>query len=414
MQNLSQEQFALLFDGPVKKVFAAFPSGTLRFVGGCVRNVLLGAKVEDIDLATQLKPAEVEKALLEAGIKAIPTGREHGTITARLEKTNFEITSLRKDVQTDGRRAVIAYTQDWSEDALRRDFTMNALYVDDKGRLYDPTGEGLDDLEARRLRFIENAQDRVTEDYLRILRFFRFMAYYAQDRPLDKAALEACRLGRSGLKKLSKERIWSELKKLLSAPQPARALRTMLQQDILEALLPSSSNVDGLEAFLRLEARESLSVDPLLRLMSMSLRDGAAMARLAAELKMSNAETGRLVSWGEDITALDPLADERQKLAAIYHGGRQTVLDRCFLRAAGETDPILSSRWMSLADLALGWTPPEFPITGQDLKDLGIETGPEMGRAMKALKALWVRSGFTADKEKLLMILPMITGKSVS
>ena len=411
MQNLSQDKFSLLYTGPVKALFKAFPDGALRFVGGCVRNVLLGADVEDIDLATQLKPHEVEKALLAAGIKAIPTGREHGTITARLADTNFEITSLRKDVETDGRRAVIAYTQDWDEDALRRDFTMNALYADAQGRLYDPTGHGLEDLKARRLRFIENAQDRVSEDYLRILRFFRFIAYYVGDRPLDKEALNACRTGRAGLKKLSSERIWAELKKLLSAPQPVRALRIMLQQDILEALLPSSTNVDGLEALLRLEAREALQIDPLLRLMSMSLRDGAAMSAVARDLKMSKAETKRLVEWGEDINTLDPQASEREKLAAIYHAGRQTVLDRCFLRAAGERDPIISSRWMSLADLALGWNAPDFPVSGQDLKALGIEAGPAMGRAMKALTALWVKSGFTADKQKLLMILPMIMGK---
>jgi len=207
-----------------------------------------------------------------------------------IKNTPYEITSLRKDVETDGRRAVVSFTKDWAIDAQRRDLTINALYADLSGQVYDPTGEGLDDLKAMRLRFVGTAEQRIREDYLRLLRYFRFMAWYGGEAPFDKEALQASRELKAGLKTLSAERVWSEIKKLLSAPNPSRAVRVMFQQGILESLLQESSNADGLDLYIKLEQREGLAPDPLPRLMAMSAREPLQMALLAKRLKMSNAE----------------------------------------------------------------------------------------------------------------------------
>ena len=390
-------------------VINALGESRARFVGGCVRNALWNYDVADIDIATQLEPGAVIDALKAAGIKSVPTGVDHGTVTAVVEGRPIEITSLRKDVATDGRRAVVAFTQDWAQDAQRRDFTVNALYADLNGTIYDPTGQGLADAKARKFRFVGTAQDRVTEDYLRILRYFRFIAWYGGDSKLDAEALAACRTGIKGLKSLSAERVWSEIKKTLSAPDPGRALQIMLTNDVLEAVLPEASNVEGLTKFVALERREALRpVDPLLRIMAMGARNPLPMALLTKRMKMSKAETARLRDWADDGTSFDPGADERAKLAAIYKTGKRLAMDRCLMRATGESDPVLSSKWMSLVDLALGWTPPVFPLGGKDLAAAGVAPGPAMGKKLDALKALWVRSGFTADKQKLLMALKLL------
>ena len=408
MNALNPKEFAWMRSDAILAIFQALPASSTRFVGGCVRNALMDIQVGDIDLATQLEPKEVAKALDDAKIRYVPTGIEHGTLTAVMGKKSFEITSLRKDVQTDGRRAVVAFTKDWSEDAQRRDLTINALYADFDGAVYDPTGQGLDDLKAMKFRFVGDAEARVQEDYLRILRFFRFLAWYGGGGKVDAAALKACRENRRGLKKLSAERVWSELKKLLSARDPSRAVRIMLTNEVLDTLLPEASNAEGLSKIVALESREAIAPDPLLRLMAMSAREPLQMALLCKRLKMSNNETARLRAWSDSSEALDPHASDSDKLKAIYFAGKQVVIDRARVRAAGEEDALMSTRWMSLADLAMGWTPPDFPLTGKDLKAAGVEPGPKMGKVLKALKALWVRSNFTADRDKLLMALKLI------
>ncbi len=392
----------------VLQLFEALPAGSLRFVGGCVRNAIWGEAVSDIDLACQLKPVDVVRALDEAQIRHVPTGIEHGTVTAVIDKKPFEITSLRRDVETDGRRATIAYTTDWAEDAQRRDLTINALYADLHGQVFDPIGLGLDDLESRKFRFVGEAAQRVQEDYLRILRFFRFLAQYGGQEKVDAASLKACREHQSGLRKLSAERVWMEVKKLLSARNPVRTCHIMLTNGILETVLPEASNVDGLEALVRLESREGIKPDPLLRLMAMSARETLQMALLSKRLKMSKAETARLRGWSDDGAQLSTDMPERDRLAAIYKSGKTVIFDRARLRAAGEADAIQSSRWMVLADLALGWQPPTFPVTGQDLIKAGVPKGPRIGKALKALEALWIKSGFSTEKPQLLAALKLM------
>ncbi len=402
------KQFSFVNDPGAQAILAALPSASTRFVGGCVRNALWGQPVADIDMATTLEPEAVNAALKAAGIKTVPTGIAHGTLTAVVKGKPYEITTLRRDVETDGRRAVIAYTEDWVEDAQRRDFTVNALYADADHKIYDPTGEGLADIEARRFRFVGDADARVKEDYLRILRLFRFVAWYGQDATITKDALTACRENRAGLKTLSAERVWSELKKLLSARNPVRAMHILLQQDILETLLPEATNVDGLEQLVRLEMREGIRPDPMLRLMAMMVREPLAAALLAKRLKMSNKEKERLKAWASDAETLSHDMPERARLQAIYRSGKQTILDRVRLRAAGANQAIESAHWMVIADLAMGWTPPNFPIKGRDLKGAGVPSGPEMGKAMKALEQLWIRSGFSSEKLQLLAALKLL------
>ena len=390
------------------RVFAALPKGEARFVGGCVRNAVLGAPVADYDIATTLEPKAVAKVLKAAKIAVHETGIDHGTLTAVADKTVFEITTLRRDVSTDGRRATVEFTKDWAQDAQRRDFTMNALYCDLDGTIYDPTGQGLDDAKARRLRFVGTARARIEEDYLRILRYFRFHAWYAQNEPMDKEALTACRELKAGLKGLSSERVWSETKKLLCAPAPFRTLNTMLINGILETLMPEASNSEGLQLLCDLEADMKLAPDPYLRLMAMAARDEFAMAGLCRRLKMSNKEKSRLMKWAGDQTALKPgLADKDLKIT-IYKAGRQTAIDRAVLRAAGAGDPIIRNEWLNIYKTAQDWEWPEFPITGKDLIAAGLPPGPKVGKAMMALEALWVRSGFNANKQALLAALAMI------
>lgn len=391
-----------------KAIFAALPDRTTRFVGGCVRNAVFGHPIGDVDLATQLEPSEVQKLLKAAEIKTVPTGIEHGTLTAVVDGEPFEITSLRKDVETDGRRAVIAFTKDWAEDALRRDFTVNALYADQDGNIYDPTGLGIDDVKARKFNFVGDGDQRVKEDYLRILRYFRFVAWYSGDQKIDGAALKACRENREGLKSLSAERIWSELKKLLSAPEPARAVQIMLTNDILNIVLPESSNAEGLALMQSLESQHNIDPDPLLRLMAMSGRDEFAMAGLAKRLKLSNTERTRLLSWAGNQVAFSPDMKEATFKQGIYASTPQTAYDRMMVRAAGVPDPILAMAWVKKARFARDWPIPEFPLKGRDLKEAGIKDGPEMGKILRALKELWIRSGFQADKAKLLTALGMI------
>jgi len=408
MQKLNPETHVWMRSEAVTALFAALPEQSLRFVGGCVRNALWDEPVGDIDFATKLNPEDVASALDAAGIKYVPTGIAHGTLTAVIDGNPYEITSLRKDVETDGRRAVVAFTQDWAEDAQRRDLTVNALYADFDGQVYDPTVQGLEDIAAKKFRFVGDADLRCREDYLRILRFFRFLAHYGGQEAVDAASLKACRENRAGIKQLSAERVWIELKKLLSAKDPSRAARIMLTNEILETVLREASNVDGLSHMVNLEARENIAPDPLLRLMAMAAREPLQVALLCKRLKMSNPETKRLRAWADDDAQLSTDMDERAKLGAIYTSGKQVIIDRALLRAAGESDPIQSSRWMSLADLALGWTRPIFPIDGRDLAEAGVPKGPSMGKAMKALETLWVRSGFRTEKPQLLAALKFL------
>jgi poly(A) polymerase len=353
-----------------------------RFVGGCVRNSLVGRSVDDIDIATRLKPEQTLEALKSAGIKTVPTGLAHGTVTAVADKKPFEITTLRRDVETDGRRAVVAFTDDWSEDAARRDFRLNALYADRAGRIFDPTGGGLDDALAGRVVFVGDPHRRIEEDYLRILRFFRFFAWYGRSEP-DAAGLKACAEHAESLSRLSAERVSKEVLKLLAAPDPRTAVAAMRRAGVLDRLIPA---VDDLGAF---EALVHLSDDPVLRLSALLPDDPEEVARTAVGLRLPKAVEHRLAAAAEG--PLDP-PEEPVLRALIYRLGAETVRDRLLRGQAATGVP---------ADGALAlverWTPPRMPVGGREVARLGVAPGPETGRILKAFEDEWVAADFPSD-----------------
>jgi poly(A) polymerase len=383
-------------------------------VGGCVRNALLGQSISDIDIATQALPEAVTARTEAAGFKAVPTGIEHGTVTVVVDHHPVEVTTLRRDVETDGRRAVVAYSRDLAEDAGRRDFTMNALYVDRDGALHDPVG-GLEDLEARRVRFIGDAGTRIREDFLRTLRYFRFYGWYGHGSP-DREAIKAIVANKSGLVSLSAERVWAELKKILAAPQVTRSLLWMRQTGVYQIVLPESGDMDGFARFMRLEDATGVHADPLLRLMALlSPRALDRVQDLAKRLKLSGAERERLVSAMKADAALDTMElDEPKSLrAALYQHGERALRDVLILQAARALDadpekPLpdgVADRVARLWNLSDTWTKPDLPVSGNDLLERGIPAGPQLGAALKVMEGAWVTSDFTMTREDLLAVL---------
>jgi poly(A) polymerase len=388
-----------------------------RFVGGCVRDAIMGRAVGDIDLATPLPPEAVVAALKAAGLKAVPTGFEHGTVTAVADGFPIEVTTLRRDVETDGRRAVVAYTEDWLEDSARRDFRLNAIYADPDGALFDPQG-GVEDARAGAIVFVGDPETRIREDYLRILRFFRFRAAVGRG-PADPAGLAACKALANGMRALSVERVWKELKKLLSAQDPGPALQDMADADVLEQVLPEAIALDLVKALIALEGREGWSPDPMLRLAALMPRMELVAARARRRLKMSNPEGDRLLAWAR--LAQNPrLLMGRAPLelaASLYPLDRQAVLDRGRLAwaldaAAGAqknfADAASEDDWRTLLAFVESWQRPTFPVSGDDVIAAGIPKGPPVGAAMKALEALWLKGGFKSTREQLLAALPHI------
>jgi len=378
-------------------------NGEARFVGGAVRNALLGEPVLDIDIATTLPPDGAAEALRNAGIQVVPTGLEHGTLTAVVGGRPFEVTTLRRDISTDGRRATVAFTTNWALDAGRRDFTMNAIYADLEGRLYDPTG-GIADLNAGRVRFVGDPLRRVREDYLRILRLFRFHAWYGKE-PLDETALAAARDSRDGLRRLSGERIRKEILRLLEAPDPVPSLRAMEQCGVLDEILPVPCNIVRLRNLRRIWLARDEAPNAIIALAALLPSVEEARA-LSTRLKLSNAERDRLVSAlapepGVSLD-LDPAAMRR----LLYRFGREKFLDMLSLQQA--EDPSARS-WDAIRDLALLWQRPEFPVDGADVKALGIAEGPQIGRLLAALERIWVEEDFLAGRDALLARLESLT-----
>ncbi|OLF79786.1 hypothetical protein AWH62_15555 [Maricaulis sp. W15] len=380
---------------------AACPGGA-RFVGGCVRNALLGEPVADIDIATRLDPDAVIAAARAAGLKPVPTGKAHGTITVVADGQPFEVTSLRKDVATDGRRAVVSFTQDWAEDARRRDFRLNALYADTAGVVHDPTG-GLADLAERRFVFVGDAETRIREDYLRILRLFRFQAWYGGGE-VDPTALAAVRKHVAGVHKLSAERVWMELKKLLAAPDPRSAVKLMRDFGLLEMMLGVNGSLRVLSGIIAQDVEYGLAPDSMLRFAALADGGPERIKTMAAKLKMSNAETRRLEG------AVNPAAREDVRKAwsdsaaaerAIMTLGARAFEDQVRLEAAGEVAPPPRD-WTLLAQFAREWKEPDFPVKGGDLILLGYEPGPMLGDALDELKAIWIAERFEPTREELI------------
>ena len=351
----------------------ALGPGQSRYVGGAVRDTLLGLAVKDIDLATPLEPQEVMRRLKAHAISVVPTGIEHGTVTAVLKQGPVEITTLRHDVSTDGRRATVAFASDWREDAARRDFTINALYADpDSGEICDYFG-GLPDLADRRVRFIGDARQRIREDHLRILRYFRFQARFGS-QPADPEAETACSELAATLKGLSRERVGMEMMNLLSLPDPAPTVARMEQLGVLAVVLPEA-DVAALEGLVRHETESNAAPDALRRLAALLPADVPLAEAVASRFRLSGAQKKRLA------LAAGRSGEEAEPRAMAYRLGRDAALDRLLL-AGASTAPLL------------GWDVPVFPLKGGEIVARGIKAGPEVARMLRLVEDRWIAAGF--------------------
>ena len=369
-----------------------------RIAGGAVRNALLGEPVTDIDIATTNLPEAVISRAEAAGFKTVPTGIDHGTVTVIAGGTPYEVTTLRADIETDGRRARVEFGRDWQRDAERRDFTINGMYADADGQVVDLVG-GLGDLQSRTLRFIGDAEDRIKEDYLRVLRFFRFFAWYGSGRP-DAEGIKASARLKAGLDGLSAERVWSELRKLLSAPDPSRALLWMRQTGVLTRVLPETEKwgIDAVPGLIEAESAQGWKPDALLRLASMVPPDAKRLAGLAERLRLSNAEAERLQAWARADT---PAATwgEAELARAAYRGATSGIADRMRL---AKSDMETTQRYGRLLSFLSSWEKPVMPVTGNDLLAAGLMPGKALGAILKSLENEWLESNFSLNRDALL------------
>ena len=361
-----------------------------RFVGGCVRNWLIGRPIDDIDIAVDKPPEMVMRTLEAADIKVVPTGLSHGTVTAVIQGRPFEITTLRRDVETDGRRAVVAFTDDWRTDAARRDFSFNALYADPDGTIYDYF-DGRADLLAGRVRFIGDPDQRIAEDRLRVLRFFRFHAWFGQP-PLDATGFDACRRNAAGVRSLSAERVAKELLRLLAAPAPIDALEAMVEAGALDHWLPEYGGTARLRGLIVREERP----DALRRLAAV-LPPTANASVIGKRLRLSTQDTLRLQ------VMLEPLPEEAGNLRVLlYRLGPTLFVDRVLLEGDALGD------WRQGLALAHSWTPPSLPVGGADALKLGLKPGPDVGRLLEAVERWWIDGDFQADRDACIAKLQQL------
>ena len=395
---LSDSRLQLLFD------ILEENGGEARINGGAVRNSLMGKPVADVDVATTLQPNDVIARLIKAGHKSIPTGIDHGTVTAVIGGAAYEITTLREDIETDGRHAIVRFGLDWEADANRRDLTINGLYCDRNGTVFDFVN-GYEDIKNGVVRFIGDADTRIKEDALRILRFFRFFAWYGSGRPYA-SGLKASSANKRLITNLSMERVWAETRKMLSAPDPSRALLWMRTTGILGEILPETVNwgIDAIPGLISCAGQYDWEVDYLLRLMAMIKPDAAVVKALATRLTLSNKETNRLSAWAQaSAPSADLPPDELGKL--LYRHGREGMLDAIRLECVHLKGRELSEdaqAMVRLAEDAANWHRPIFPVKGQDLIDMGMRPGKAVGERLSKLEDSWIESGFKLSKEELL------------
>jgi len=392
--------------------------GEARVAGGAVRNSLMGLPVADIDIATTLPPQDVVERAKAADIKAVPTGIEHGTVTLVIGGKPFEVTTLRRDVATDGRRAEVAFGTDWQTDAERRDLTINALYATQDGTVIDLVN-GLPDIESRTVRFIGDAATRIAEDHLRILRFFRFFALYGSGRP-DAEGLKACARAKDKLGRLSAERVWSETKKLLAAPDPGRALLWMRQAGVLTEILPETEKwgIDAVPGLIEAEKAFGWQPDALLRLAAIVPPDRERLKALAERLRLSKAEAAVLDGWAA-APEIAPKLAETAFDRLLYRNGPKGLSMRLRLslasaraRGLGDADALaLAGLCQRLLARAEKWQKPTFPLTGADVLAAGVSAGPAVGTILERIEEEWVGGNFNDDRARLLARLKALAGE---
>ncbi len=371
---------------------------TARFVGGVVRNALLGEPVHDLDMATDALPQTVMELAKKADFKAIGTGLDHGTVTVIVGDKTYEITTLRVDMETDGRHARVAFTKDWHEDAARRDFTINALYVGADGVVFDPL-HGYEDLLAKRVRFIGDPHERIKEDHLRILRFFRFSAQYGQGG-VDQAGLDACVLLQHGLRSLSAERVSSELMRLLLMPRAFEVLGIMFAHGMLLPLTNRVPHLSRLQKWLAVERQLKQTPSALHRLGALFMLSSTDANMLASKLRLSNEAKRELKLWKQE-TGINDVLDEKSARILLYRlqdNYKMSVAINWLLSRAGAGDP----KWRKLYDLPERWQPPVFPLSGQDLLNAGMSPGPAVGKKLKELEEAWINAEFTLSRDGMI------------
>jgi poly(A) polymerase len=369
-----------------------------RVVGGAVRNALLGLPHGDIDIATTALPAEVTRRTEAAGFKAVPTGFDHGTVTVVVGGRPFEVTTLREDVETFGRHATVKFGRDWKRDAARRDFTMNGLSLSADGQVHDYVG-GVADLNARRVRFIGDAATRIAEDYLRILRFFRFHAYYGEGH-LDAQGLHAAIVARAGLEHLSRERVRMELMKLLLAPHVVPVLAVMAEAGLLGPLLGGVPYLASFSNMAKVEMAIGVAPDATRRLGALGVWIPENAERLAQRLRLSNAEHERLAAL-DGWWRVSPAMSEAAARELIYSVGAEHFTERVLLAWARSEASADDAAWRALATLPQRWTAPVFPLRAADFIARGVEKGPSLGAALARAEEAWIKSGFPLERKAL-------------
>lgn len=371
-----------------------------RVVGGAVRNALLGMPIAEVDVATTAVPEEVVKRVTAAGFKPVPTGIEHGTVTVVIDKQPFEVTTLRKDVETYGRHAKVEFGRDWKADAERRDFTINALSATHDGTVYDYAG-GIEDLSQRRVRFIGDPAKRIAEDYLRILRFFRFHAAYGTSDHPDAAGLAACIAGRDGLDQLSRERLRMEIMKLVVAPHAVPTLISMTDAGLLLRVLGGVSYLASFENMAKVEAAIGAEPNAVRRLGALAVSIPEDAERLWHKLRLANSERDRLASMGESWGRISPMYGEKAAKALLYRLRPQQFTDRVLLGWARSQATAHDPEWHTLATLPQRWTAPVFPLKAADFMKRGVQQGPALGAALAAAEQAWIVVGFPSEASAL-------------
>jgi poly(A) polymerase len=396
---------AWLKHGPLVRLLQALDRDgeEARVVGGAVRNSLLGEPVHEFDIATTAEPHEIISRANAAGFKTVPTGIDHGTVTVIVEGRPFEVTSLRQDVETYGRKARVAFGRDWKADAERRDFTMNALSVARDGTVHDYVG-GLADLAARRVRFIGKPADRIAEDYLRILRFFRFHAAYGEGPP-DAEGLAACISARAGLAGLSRERIRMELLKLLAAKHAVPALAVMSETGLLISLLGGVPLLASLSNMMKAENAIGLDADPIRRLGALGVILSEDAERLTQRLRLANAERDRLQSMSDGWWRICARSSAKEMRALLYRLQTERFVDRILLAWSRSPDSLSDAHWQETAGLPHHWTPPDFPISSAQVMARGVEKGPLLGTVLRTAEDAWIAADFPADQISIDRIL---------
>jgi poly(A) polymerase len=404
---------AWLTSGAVGKLMAVLDHDgeEARVVGGAVRNILIGEPTREIDVATTALPDEVMRRAQAAGFKAVPTGIEHGTVTIVVEHIGFEVTTLREDVETFGRHAVVRFGRDWRADAARRDFTINALSLSRDGVVHDYVG-GLADIAVRRVRFIGQASARIAEDYLRVLRFFRFHAAYGVGLP-DPEGLRACVDAREKLDRLSRERVRMELIKLLVAVHTVPTLAVMAESGILGPVLGGVPYLAGISNMAKVEAAGGLAPDPVRRLGALAVMVMEDAERLWQRLRLTNAEHERLASMADGWWRVTP-GDDAAARTLLYRLGPERFSDRVLLAWARSEQGAADPQWRALATLPQRWTAPKFPIKARDLMKRGVAEGRGLGAALAQAEKAWIARGFPTDKPAVAEIADAVARDATS